>query len=167
MSQVAVQKIYPNETQSSPIIAEMKSLAERIRERAYHLFERRGRNHGSALNDWLEAETDLLMIPQSELVESDGAFQMQVAVPGFDAKDIEVDALPDGVIIRAENSHKHENKDDRIQFCEFSEKALFRRFDLPTPVDVDHVAADLDKGLLRISAPKAQGTPAKASASAA
>jgi len=165
MSQVAVQKIHPNETQS-PVVEEMKSLAERIRERAYHLFERRGRHDGSALNDWLQAEDDLLTIPKSDLVETDGRFEMQVAVPGFDAKDIEVDALPDAVIVRAENSHKHETKDDRIQFCEFSQKALFRRFDLPTPVDLDHVTAEFDKGLLKISAPKAQETPAKASASA-
>jgi HSP20 family protein len=167
MSQVAVQRIHSNETDASPIVEQMKSLAERIRERAYHLFERKGRNDGSALNDWLEAEDDLLMIPQSELIENDGKFEMQVAVPGFDAKDIEVDALPDTIVVRAQASHKHDGKDGKIQFCEFSEKSLFRRFDFPTGVDVDRVVADLDKGLLKISAPKAEGTSAKASASAA
>jgi len=167
MSKVGVQRIHSNETQSSPIAGQMKSLAERIRERAYQLFERRGRNDGSALNDWLEAEDDLLMIPKSDLVESDRKFEMQVAVPGFDANDIEVDVLPDAVIVRAENSHKHEGEDDKVQFCEFSEKALFRRFELPAALDVDQVTADLDKGVLTISAPKSQETSPKASISAA
>lgn len=167
MSQIAVQRVHSNETESSPIVGQIKSLGERIRERAYQLFERNGHNHGSAVSDWLQAEDDLLMIPESELVESDGRFELQVAVPGFDAKDIEVDALPDTIIVRAENSHKHDSKDGKVQFCEFSEKALFRRFDLPAGVDVDHVTADLDKGLLKISAPKANGTSTKASPSAA
>ena len=156
MSQVAVQKIHPSETQSSAIVGEMKSLAERIRERAYQLFERRGRNNGSALNDWLEAEDNLLMIPPSDLIETNGKFEMQVAVPGFDAKDIEVDALPDTLIVRAQNTHRHEQAEGNVQFCEFGEKSLFRRFDLPAPIDVDQVTANVDKGLLKVTAPKAE-----------
>ena len=34
-------------------------LEERIRLRAYQLYEQRGKRHGYALNDWLEAEAEL------------------------------------------------------------------------------------------------------------
>jgi HSP20 family molecular chaperone IbpA len=156
MSQVAVQKIHSNETQSSAVIDEMKSLFDRIRERAYELFESRGRTDGSALNDWLAAENDLLMIPESDLVETDGRFEMQVAVSGFDAKDIEVDALPDALIVRAQNTHEHEQTNGNVQFCEFGQKSLFRRFDLPAPINVDLVNANVDKGSLKVTAPKAE-----------
>lgn len=157
MSQVAVQKVHSNETQTSPVVGEMKTLADRIRERAYQLFERRGCTHGSALSDWLEAEDDLLMIPPSDLIETDGKFEMQVAVPGFDAKDIEVDALPDALIVRAQNTHHHDQTNGNVQFCEFGARSLFRRFDLPATIDVDRVNANVDKGLLKVSAPKAEG----------
>lgn len=35
------------------------SVDERIRLRAYHLYEHRGRIDGQALNDWLDAEREL------------------------------------------------------------------------------------------------------------
>jgi len=156
MSHVAIQRIHPAEAQSHPVLEQIKSLADRIRDRAYQLFENRGHKDGSDVDDWLRAESDLLTIPKSDLVETEGKFEMQVAVPGFDSNEIEIDVLPDSLIVRAENSHKHETTKDHIQFCEFSEKELFRRFDLPTAINVDRVTANLDKGLLHITAPKAE-----------
>ena len=35
-------------------------LQQRIRERAYQLFEHRGREHGHDVNDWLRAEGEVL-----------------------------------------------------------------------------------------------------------
>lgn len=35
-------------------------LLEQIRSRAYELFEQRGRNEGHDLEDWLQAETEVL-----------------------------------------------------------------------------------------------------------
>jgi DUF2934 family protein len=35
-------------------------IEERIRQRAYDLYEQRGRAEGSALKDWLQAETEML-----------------------------------------------------------------------------------------------------------
>lgn len=37
-----------------------EALQQRIRERAYQLFEQRGREHGQDVNDWLRAETEVL-----------------------------------------------------------------------------------------------------------
>ena len=42
--------------QFTPII----NLEERIRARAYELFEQRGRTHGSDLDDWLHAEAEVI-----------------------------------------------------------------------------------------------------------
>ena len=93
--------------------------------------------------------------PASELVEDEKEFQARIALPGFDAKDIEVSALPDALVIRADATHNHEGENGNVRFCEFSEKQLFRRIDLPSSVDVDKVTASLDKGILQVTAPKA------------
>jgi Protein of unknown function (DUF2934) len=42
-----------------------KSAEEKIRVRAYELFERRGGEHGRALDDWLQAEAEFLQQRQS------------------------------------------------------------------------------------------------------
>ena len=39
--------------------AQAQSVEEQIRLRAYQLFERRGGEHGRALDDWLQAEVEI------------------------------------------------------------------------------------------------------------
>ena len=83
-------------------------------------------------------------------------FQLQLALPGFDAKDIRVAALPDAVIVEGEAAHQHRDTNGTVHFCEFGERRLFRQIPLPKPVDVDHVSASLDKGVLQVRAEKAE-----------
>ena len=42
-----------------PVEAQTQDLDVRVRERAYHIFLRRGGAHGEALDDWLRAEREL------------------------------------------------------------------------------------------------------------
>jgi HSP20 family protein len=161
MSQVAVQKIDGDQTEAGSLFEEMKSLGERIRQRAYDIFQTRGCGDGAAVDDWLKAERDLIFTPKSDLVEKNGKLELQVTVPGFEPKDVRVTALPDALIVRAESTHKHEKTDENVCFCEFGEKSLFRRFDLPVPIDVNKVTANLDKGVLKLTAAKAESASPK------
>lgn len=43
-----------------PDVGSLELTEEYIRLRAYELWERRGRTHGSALEDWLEAEAQII-----------------------------------------------------------------------------------------------------------
>jgi HSP20 family molecular chaperone IbpA len=81
------------------------------------LFKRRGDGEGSALNDWLTAENALLVTPEADLIESDDKCELHIAVPGFDANDIDVSALPDALIVRAKNAHNHEKTEGNVRFC--------------------------------------------------
>ena len=164
MSHVSVQKISPDE---ASLLTDVQSLTDRIRLKAYELFQSRGGGDGRALDDWLTAENDLVLSPESDLVETGGKFEMQIAVPGFDANDITVSALPDALIVRAENAHHHESTEGNVRFCEFGEKSLFRRFDLPAPIDVDKVTTSLQKGILKVTATKEETTALKSSSMAA
>lgn len=153
MSEVAIEAVHGEGTQS-PLIEEMKSLAERVRQRAFEIFQHRA-GERSDLDDWFEAERELIWTPESELVEKDGKFQLQIAVPGFQAKDVRVMALPDAVVVRAHSTHEHDKSDGHVCFCEF-ERSMFRRIDLPEPINVDTVAANLDHGMLKLTAAKAK-----------
>jgi len=164
MSHVAVRKLSPDE---ASLLTDVQSLTDRIRLKAYELFQNRGGRDGSALDDWLTAEDDLVLSPESDLVETDGKFEMQIAVPGFEANDINVSALPDALIVRAENAHHHESTEGDVRFCEFGEKSLFRRFDLPAPIDVNKVTTNLQKGILKVTAAKEETTAPKSTSVAA
>jgi HSP20 family protein len=155
MSQVAVERIRDDGTQTHSFFAEVKGISERIRQRAFDLFQRRGHEDGRALNDWVKAESELILTPEADLVEKDGKFEVQIAVPGFGPKDLHVTATSNTLFVNASAStHRHEKDDGNVHFCEFSEKELFRRFDLPTAINVDKVTGDLENGVLHLTAIK-------------
>ncbi len=167
MSKLAVQKVHSDEMQSQPVLEQLRALTDRIRQRAYEIFQRRAGTEGSDLDDWLNAENDLLIIPGSDLIETDSRYELELALPGFDAKDVEITALPDALIVRAKNIQEQQKTEGNVQMTGFGEKCLFRRFELPTLIDVDNVSANLDRGLLRLTAPKAQEASPKSAAIAA
>ncbi len=167
MPKLAVQKVHSDEMQSHPVLEQLRALTDRIRQRAYEIFQGRAGTEGSDLDDWLNAENDLLIIPGSDLIETDGRYELEIALPGFDAKDVEITAFPDALIVRAKNIQEQQQTEGNVQLSGFAEKRLFRRFELATPIDVDNVSANLDRGLLRLTAPKAREAPPKSAAIAA
>ncbi len=155
MASVAVEKVKECRPQTPTLVNKLETMADRVRKRAYEIFEHRGTD-GREFDDWIQAEHDLIFGPESELVEKDGKYEIRVAAPGFKAAETNVTVLPNAVIVSAESNHKHEEKEANVYFCEFGEKTLYRRLDLPTPIDVDKVTASLDNGMLRITAQKAE-----------
>jgi HSP20 family protein len=158
MSKVAIEKTDEKKFGAPSVFEDLKNLSERISRRAFEIFEKRGGGEGLAMDDWLKAERDLFRIPESELIDKEGKYEIQVSAPGFDPGEVHVRALPDSVIVEASSTHKHDKIEGNVQFCEFGEKSLFRRFDLPEKIDVDKVTADLDKGVLRLTAFKTAKT---------
>ena len=154
MSQVAINKWKNPETTPRTFLEHLETITDSIRERAFNIFQNNGGN-GSEVDDWLQAERDVVRSPTSELVDDKKEFRARIALPGFDAKDIQVSAMPDALIIQADATDAHEGKSGNVRFCEFSEKNLFRRLPLPAPIDVDKVTASVDKGILEVTAPKA------------
>jgi HSP20 family protein len=155
MSQVAINKCKSPETTPQTFQEKLKAITESIRNQAFNLFQNRNGGNGSDVDDWLQAERDVVWSPTSELVDDKKEFRARIALPGFDAKDIQVSAMPDALVIQADASHTHEGKSGNVSFCEFSERNLFRRLPLPASIDVDKVTASVDKGILEITAPKA------------
>jgi len=155
MANVSVEKCRESGALPETLLQRINAMADEIRQRAFNLFERRGRTMGGDVNDWLQAERELLWSPASELVENKNDFHARLALPGFDAKDLQVTATPDALVVQAASTHTHEGKEGDVRFCEFSDKAMFRRIDMPAEIDVDKVTASLEKGILEITAPKA------------
>lgn len=140
-------------------------LWDRIRERAKELFLRSHAEPGRDLENWLEAEREFLWSPPSEMTESADAFEIRVAAPAFKGEELEIFAEESNVVIKGEHTEEREAKEgDRVVFSEFTNRTLFRKFPFETPVDVDHVTANLANGELRIAAPKRKDASSKAAA---
>jgi HSP20 family protein len=155
MSQQIQVEPYHESTLPPRLGEEMKALADTIREKAFSLFQNRSGGNGGDVDDWLRAERDVIWSPAVELTERDRDFRARIALPGFNEKNLRVTAAPEALIVEAENTHSHNGRKDGVLLCEFSGKRLFRRLELPAPIDVDKVTAALDQGILLVHAPKA------------
>jgi len=162
VSQVAVDKIDETKAATASVFDELNTVSEGVRRRAFEIFERRG-SDGCAVDDWLRAERDLLWIPESEFVERGAKFDIRLSAPGFDPGDIHVVALGDALIVKAASTHTHSQTEGNVlHFCEFGQKTLFRRFELPEPINLDKVTANLEKGILHLTALMKSASPTMA-----
>ena len=155
VTHVGIRKIQEDGRETDSALEQMQALTEQVRQLAFQLFESRGGGDGHALEDWLAAEREVVQVPESELIDTNGRYEVRVAVPLFQARELCVTATPTALVIQGHSGHRHEAEDASVRFCELGRKALFRRFEFPDPVDVDTVTARLANGMLRIAAAKA------------
>ena len=153
MSQVAITKVNDSDKRKLPIFEEVAKRCLAIERRAFELFENRGRELGHELEDWLEAEHELMGWPAAELVEKEGAYELQMTLPGFEAKDVEVTATPTEVIVHAATEEEKKTEKGKVLWTEYGSNNVYRRVQLQNPINVEKVTAELDKGILRINAP--------------
>ena len=66
------------------------------------------------MDDWLEAEQQVVWSPTSELMDSQDKLSARMALPGFDARDINVTPTPHCLVVHAGPSHPHDNKDAHL-----------------------------------------------------
>ena len=159
MSKLDVFRTGPQDDRSLPIFKELDALTDRIRVRAYNLFRSRGGEGGNDVDDWLTAER-LEMWPAAELREKDDVFKIRVALAGFDDDDIEVTAAPREIILKAQHERQDASDEDaKTYWSEFESNAVYRRIELPAPIEVDHVTASFDDGVLKIKARKSIDKP--------
>jgi HSP20 family protein len=139
----------------------MVQIQDRIMRRAYDLFRVNGGIFGRDLEDWLQAERELVWTPSIELEEKNDEFRLQVAVPGVDPKDIDIEVTPEDILVKADLHHEHKEKKGEVYACEFASGNLFRTVHLPRKIDPDKVKAEFKNGMLSLKAPIAQESRAK------
>ena len=169
MASIPVQKVENTKAETAPSLKALQDTVEMVRQRAFELFAHRGYTPGNELEDWVQAERDLFWVPPAELAETEGEVELTVAVPGFDPQDVHVTAQPGEIVIRGDHERRTEKKEKGVLYSEFDQKALYRRFEIALPIDIGHVTAKVENGMLTVKAPKKapQAIIEKKSASAA
>jgi HSP20 family protein len=143
------------------ILDEMDRTRGRIMRRAFDIFNMNGGTFGRDIEDWLEAERELVWKPSIELEEKDNEFRLQIAVPGVDPKDIDIEVTSEDVLVKADVHHEHKEKKGEVHACEFASGNLFRSIHLPRKIDPDAVKAEFKNGMLSLTAPIAEEVRAK------
>jgi HSP20 family protein len=161
MPNVEIQKVKDGQKESLPFSREFDKRFNQIQHRAFELFESSGRRFGRDLENWLTAEREIFGSPPAELADNGYSYELQMALPGFEPKDVEVTATPGELIIHAASSQEKKSEKKNVLWSEFVSSDVYRRIPAPTPLSTEGAAATLEKGVLRITAPKAVETKPK------
>ena len=124
----------------------LEQFVQRIRERAHSLFEKRQCADGHALDDWLQAEQELLFKPEMAIEDRNDELRLTADMGDFKAREIHIDALSNSILVTAE--HQEGSHGDRV------ERECIAQFDLPESIDPNRVTARLHGARLEITAAK-------------
>ncbi|MGC9200140.1 MAG: Hsp20 family protein [Acidobacteriaceae bacterium] len=143
---------------------DLLALTEKIRQRAFQLFQNRGAQEGSDLEDWFKAEAELLRQVPIELRESRQWYTVRAEVPGFESSHLIVWVAHNAICIHGDKQQQSEaqppqKRDLETPSVTSSAPEFFRRIDLPLAIDPSSVSTHLHDGVLDIDIRKA--IPAK------
>lgn len=96
-------------------------------------------------------------VPAVNVSETDKAFELEVAVPGLNKEDFDIDMDKDILTISAQKQTETEETSEetkKVTRREFSYSSFSRSFRLPENVDEENISAEYKDGLLHLSIPK-------------
>lgn len=94
--------------------------------------------------------------PAADIYETDGELVVELEVPGFDEKELELEiGITDHTLsVTGERREQTEKKEKALLMRERLEKTFARRFELPSDADGAHVRAEYSKGVMTVHVPK-------------
>lgn len=101
------------------------------------------------------------LIPDANITENDKDFTIELAAPGLDKKDFNIE-VQDGVLnISAEKEEEKSEDNKNYRRREFSYDSFSRSFTLPENSMSDKIDAKYENGVLHITLPKKEVTVSK------
>lgn len=85
-----------------------------------------------------------------DLYEKDGKYVLELATPGFDPKEINVEVSGATVTVSGQHTETSEKKDVKYHRREMRRGAFTRTVTLPQDLDAESVSATIDKGVLKV-----------------
>jgi HSP20 family protein len=90
----------------------------------------------------------------------DGAeYIVEIPVPGLSSNEITIEATADGLTVTTRPAETEEQSNRRYLQQEQEQGPASRVIEFPVEIDVDHIEASLEAGMLKIRVRKAEASP--------
>lgn len=109
---------------------------------------------GRKIDDQASSTEAIATVPSVNITERNKAFEVSLAVPGIDKKDINLEVRDDCLIISSEKQYEKEENEDHWMRKEFGYASFQRMFQLPDSADPERIDAHMKNGVLRIKVGK-------------
>ena len=109
------------------------------------------------MNQEQQTERKCRWRPATNITETDQAYQVEMAVPGFGKEDFKINLEKDVLSISTEieSAEKTEEQPEmNYRMREFGRRNFCRSFSIPEAVDKDGIKAEYNNGILMITLPK-------------
>lgn len=118
--------------------------------------------------DMLGLESDLfptrlgINVPTANITETAKEYKIELAAPGLERKDFDVQIENGMLTISAEKEEEKKEKDGEYSRREYSFNSFSRSFTLPENIKEGNIDAKYENGVLKVCLPKLKETPLKA-----
>ncbi len=99
--------------------------------------------------------------PSVDIKRVDGAYVLEVEVPGMAPEEVEVEAHDSVLTIQGQRETENEETEDNFVRRERSYGSFVRRFTLPKNTDADAIEATVKNGVLEITIPDGETAAVK------
>ncbi|MEB3294302.1 MAG: Hsp20/alpha crystallin family protein [Synechococcales bacterium] len=122
------------------------------------------------LDTWTQGETwaglrsplrDVNWLPAIEVQETETELIVKAEIPRITAEELTVEVGEKIVTIQGEHREEHQTTDNTIYRSEFHYGQFYRQINLPTAVQNEAAQAQFKDGLLTLTLPKQESSPAK------
>jgi HSP20 family protein len=133
--------------------SKVDEVIKQIEERAFQLFEERGREDGHDMEDWFKAEQELLVPIPVTIIEKGDELHIHAEVPGFAAKEIAMNLEEN--VLTLQGKHMETGTETGESGSIQSEwRQIYRRVALPANAISEKAKATWKDGTLEIIVPK-------------
>ncbi len=109
---------------------------------------------GKNINDEKEKNQEISTVPSVNIANEDKAFEVKIAVPGLDKKDINIEIRDHCLVISSEKQYEKEDKDKNWIRKEYGYASFQRMFQIPRDADENKIEATVTNGILSIKIAK-------------
>jgi HSP20 family protein len=102
-------------------------------------------------------------VPAVNIREDEKNYNLELAVPGMDKKDLKIDINEDVLTISSEVKQENEEEKNGYKRKEFSYSSFARTFYIPENVNREKIEAGYKDGILTVSLPKQEEDKSKIS----
>ena len=117
---------------------------------------------GKKRDDEVKDVEAVATVPSVNIEDKKKAFEVSLALPGVDKKDVNIEIVDDKLVISSEKQYEKEESEGNWMRKEFGYASFQRVFQLPENSNPDEIKASMNNGLLKITVGKhKEGNPTK------
>jgi len=102
-----------------------------------------------------------LTAPAANVAETDTAYELELAAPGMNKEDFNVEIENGAISISSKSQTSKESENKNFTRQEYSYESFYRSFSLPEDVDDSNIEASYTDGVLKIVIPKTEDSKPK------